>query len=49
MFLGLNGRPAIDDVERKLDALKAGGVNSFMVYPVSVLKLEYLGQEFFET
>ena len=48
MFLGLNGRPAIDDVERKLDALKAGGVNSFMVYPVSVLKLEYLGQEFFE-
>ena len=48
MFLALTGRPTVEEVERKLDVLKAGGVDSFMVYPTSGMKLEYLGREFFD-
>ena len=48
MFVALTGRPTAEDVERKLDALKAGGVDSFMVYPTSGLRLDYLGREFFD-
>lgn len=48
MFVALTGRPNVEDVERKLDALKAGGVDSFMVYPTSGLRLDYLGREFFD-
>jgi len=48
MFLAFTGRPATADIERKLDALAAGGVNSFMLYPTSGLGYDYLGKEFFE-
>ena len=48
MFLALTGRPTAADVERKLSALAAGGVDSFMMYPTSGLKLDYLGREFFD-
>ena len=48
MFLALTGRPTVEDVERKLDVLKAGGVDSFMVYPTSGMKLDYLEREFFD-
>ena len=48
MFLVMNGRPTVADVERKLSALSAGGVDSFMLYPASGLKLDYLGREFFD-
>ena len=43
MFMAMNGRPTFADVERKLSALAAGGIDSFMLYPVSGLKLDYLG------
>ena len=49
MFVAFTGRPTAADVERKLDALAAGGVNSFMLYPTSGLGYEYLGPEFFDT
>ncbi len=48
MFLVMNGRPTTADVERKLSALSACGVDSFMLYPASGLKLDYLGREFFD-
>ena len=48
MFMAMNGRPTVADVERKLSALAAGGIDSFMLYPVSGLKLDYLGNEFFD-
>ena len=48
MFVALVGRPTAADVERKLDVLRAGGVDSIMVYPTSGLRLEYLGREFFD-
>ena len=48
MFVAFTGRPTTADIERKLDALAAGGVNSFMLYPTSGLGYEYLGKEFFD-
>ena len=48
MFVAFTGKPTATDIERKLDALAAGGVDSFMLYPTSGLGYEYLGREFFE-
>ena len=47
MFLALTGAPSDDAIERKLDALKSAGVDSFMLYPTSGMRLGYLGEEFF--
>ncbi len=47
MFLAFNGRPTDAQLERKLDAFAAGGINSFMFYPTSGLGYEYLGRDFF--
>ena len=47
MFVAVTGAPTTADVERKLDALAAAGVDSFMFYPTSGLRMEYLGAEFF--
>ena len=47
MFVAVTGAPTTADVERKLDALAASGVDSFMFYPTSGLRMEYLGAEFF--
>ena len=48
MFVAFTGKPTARDIERKLDALATGGVDSFMLYPTSGLGYEYLGKEFFE-
>ena len=48
MFVAFTGRPTEADIERKLDAIAAGGVDSFMLYPTSGLGYNYLGKEFFE-
>ena len=48
MFVAFTGKPTATDIERKLDALATGGVDSFMLYPTSGLGYEYLGKEFFE-
>lgn len=48
MFVAFTGRPTTADIEHKLDALAAGGVNSFMLYPTSGLGYEYLGKDFFD-
>ena len=47
MFVAVTGAPTTADVERKLDALAAAGVDSFMFYPTSGMRMEYLGDEFF--
>ena len=47
MFVAITGKPTPADAERKLDELKAAGVDSFMFYPTSGMRLEYLGDEFF--
>ena len=32
MFVAFTGKPTATDIERKLDALAAGGVDSFMLF-----------------
>lgn len=46
-FLALTGRPTSVEIAAKLDALAAAGVDSFMIYPTSGMRMEYLGAEFF--
>lgn len=46
-FVAITGRPSSADVERKLDELHAVGVDSFLFYPTSGLRMEYLGEDFF--
>ena len=46
-FVAITGAPTAANVERKLDALAAAGVDSFMFYPTSGMRMEYLGDEFF--
>lgn len=46
VFVAIDGRPSAADVERKLDSLRAAGVDSFMFYPTSGMRMEYLGEEF---
>ena len=47
MFVAITGKPTPADAARKLDELQAAGINSFMFYPTSGLRLTYLGEEFF--
>lgn len=47
MFVAITGSPTAEDVERKLDALASVGIDSFMFYPTSGMRMDYLGEDFF--
>ena len=46
-FVAIAGSPTAAEVERKLDALAAVGIDSFLFYPTSGMRMEYLGEDFF--
>lgn len=48
MFVAITGKPTRADIVRKLDALKAAGIDSVLFYPTSGMRLEYLGEEFWQ-